>query len=50
MATRKFFNTSGPCKSDIHYMVNFQPRFDNILKLIDDQKYFILHAPNLITC
>ncbi|MGK5092172.1 ATP-binding protein [Deltaproteobacteria bacterium TL4] len=45
MTSRKFFNTSGPCKADIHYVVNFQPRFENIQQLIEDQKYFIMHAP-----
>ncbi|MBF0237709.1 MAG: ATP-binding protein [SAR324 cluster bacterium] len=45
MASRKFFNTAGPCQPEDHYMVNFQPKFENILQLIDTKKYFILHAP-----
>ncbi len=43
----KFFNTAGPIKQDIHYQVNPLKRWDldEILQLIDAQKYFILHAP-----
>lgn len=43
----KFFNTAGPIKSDIHYNVNPLTRIntDEIMLLIQQQKYFILHAP-----
>ena len=43
----KFFNTAGPIKPDIHYNVDPLKRIDldEILDLIEQQKYFILHAP-----
>ena len=43
----KFFNTAGPNKSDIHYEVEPLSRFDldDVLMLIRQQKYFVLHAP-----
>ena len=43
----KFFNTAGPIKQDIHYNVNPLKRIDldEIMDLIQQQKYFILHAP-----
>ena len=43
----KFFNTAGPIKQDIHYNVDPLKRInlDEIMDLILQQKYFILHAP-----
>ena len=43
----KFFNTAGPNKADIHYTIPPLYRWDleEILSLIDSQKYFVLHAP-----
>ena len=43
----KFFNTAGPNKSDIHYEVDPLSRFDldEVMMLIRQQKYFVLHAP-----
>ena len=43
----KFFNTAGPNKPDIHYTLDPLSRWnlDELLTLIDAQKYFILHAP-----
>ena len=43
----RFFNTAGPIKPDIHYSFPPLKRFDleEILNLIDQQKYFVLHAP-----
>ena len=43
----KFFNTAGPIQSDIHYNVNPLTRInlDEVIELIQQQKYFILHAP-----
>ena len=47
MTVPKFFNTAGPIKSDIHYNVDPLKRIDldEIMDLILQQKYFILHAP-----
>ena len=43
----KFFNTAGPISPDIHYFVDTKTRwdFDQVLSLIGQRKYFILHAP-----
>lgn len=43
----KFFNTAGPIVKDIHYYVDPKDRWDfaNVLNLIQQRKYFILHAP-----
>jgi hypothetical protein len=43
----KFFNTAGPNKSDIHYTIPPLTRWDmeEILTLIEQKKYFVLHAP-----
>ncbi|MDR0988089.1 MAG: AAA-like domain-containing protein [Prevotellaceae bacterium] len=43
----KFFNTAGPIKPEIHYNVDPLMRFnlEEMLSLIDQQKYFVLHAP-----
>lgn len=43
----KFFNTAGPNKPDIHYTLDPLSRWDleEILFLIETQKYFVLHAP-----
>lgn len=43
----KFFNTAGPIKPDLHYYVDTKTRwnFQSVLDLIQQEKYFILHAP-----
>ena len=43
----KFFNTAGPVNQDDHYKINPLERWDmeEILMLIDQRKYFLLHAP-----
>ncbi|MDM8560252.1 AAA-like domain-containing protein, partial [Candidatus Parabeggiatoa sp. HSG14] len=41
----KTFNTGGPCIPSDHYMVSTTPHFETIQKLIDNKRYFILHAP-----
>jgi hypothetical protein len=45
--TARFFNTAGPVRCDIHYCLPPLERFNlaEILMLIDQQKYFVLHAP-----
>jgi hypothetical protein len=44
-AQPKTFNTAGPCIPSMHYMLPALPRMPNIHKLIDTQRYFVLHAP-----
>jgi len=43
----KFFNTAGPVNPKKHYVLSPLDRLDSheILSLIDQEKYFILHAP-----
>jgi hypothetical protein len=43
----KYFNTAGPIKPHLHYFVDSQKRwnFAEIMRLIQQEKYFILHAP-----
>ncbi len=43
----RFFNTAGPNKPDINYSIDPLSRFDlaEILLLIRQQRYFVLHAP-----
>ncbi|MFP4348730.1 MAG: AAA family ATPase [Thermodesulfobacteriota bacterium] len=43
----RFFNTAGPVNCDIHYCLPPLERWDldEILSLIQQQKYFVLHAP-----
>jgi hypothetical protein len=42
---KKFFNASGPCNAEKHYMVEIDSRIQNIHTLIENERYFILHAP-----
>ena len=43
----RFFNTAGPVRCDKHYCLLPLERFDlkEILNLINQEKYFVLHAP-----
>jgi hypothetical protein len=41
---RPSFNTAGPCFPDEHYMLPPERRLGRIMELIDDGKYFTLHA------
>lgn len=43
----RYFNTAGPVKCDIHYCLPPLERIDlaDVMTLIDQQKYFVLHAP-----
>lgn len=41
----RFFNTAGPCKPDMHYMLPATARLPGIKSLIQQQLYFVLHAP-----
>ena len=42
---QKFFNTAGACIPSDNYMVSVTHSFANLKALIDDKRYFILHAP-----
>jgi hypothetical protein len=41
----RFFNTAGPCKLDIHYLLPPTDRLPDVQLLIDQQSYFVLHGP-----
>ncbi len=38
------FNTAGPCRADIDYMLPPTARLPEVMPLIDGQRYFVLHA------
>ena len=43
---KRFFNTTGLCNAERHYMVDpFRNMYDDIHVLIDDMQYFLIHAP-----
>ena len=44
----KWFNTAGPCKADIHYMLPPMERLPKLLPLIAQQSYFVLYAPRQV--
>ena len=46
-AGRRFFTTTGPVKPDRHYCIPPLDRLDldDVLALVGDEKYFVLHAP-----
>ena len=39
------FNTTGPCKADIHYTLSTTARLPNLERLIAQHNYFVFHAP-----
>ncbi len=41
----RFFNTAGPCDPDKHYMLPPERRLPQVRALIDQELYFVLHAP-----
>ena len=46
----KFFNTAGPCRPNRHYMLSATERLKafNVMHLIGQDSYFILHAPRQV--
>ena len=41
----KWFNTAGPCKPNIHYTLPTSERLPELKRLIDQENYFVIHAP-----
>ena len=41
----KWFNTAGPCKPNIHYTLPTSQRLPELKRLIDQENYFVIHAP-----
>ncbi|MEG3970159.1 ATP-binding protein [Microcoleus sp. T2B6] len=44
----RHFNTAGPCRADIHYMLPATRRLPNLERLIAQENYFVIHAPRQI--
>ncbi|MGH9800095.1 MAG: ATP-binding protein [Blastocatellia bacterium] len=44
----KFFNTAGPCRPEDHYMLPASTRLPELLRLIDQKLYFVIHAPRQV--
>jgi hypothetical protein len=44
----RYFNTAGPCQSDIHYMLPPLARLPQVQRLIAQRTYFVIHAPRQI--
>ncbi|MBD2152432.1 ATP-binding protein, partial [Pseudanabaena sp. FACHB-1277] len=45
---RKHFNTAGPCKPNLHYMLSSTERIPQIKNLIAQENYFVIHAPRQV--
>jgi hypothetical protein len=41
----RWFNTAGPCFPPLHYMLPALDRLPNLDRLVEQQGYFVLHAP-----
>jgi hypothetical protein len=41
----RFFNTAGPCRQEIHYMLPATRRLPTVPTLVDRQSYFVIHGP-----
>ncbi|MCP4592332.1 MAG: ATP-binding protein, partial [bacterium] len=41
----RVFNTSGPCSPEKHHMLPAEERLSEARRLIDLERYFVLHAP-----
>ncbi len=42
------FNTAGPCDPELHYMLPPERRLPKVRDLIDQQYYFVIHAPRQV--
>lgn len=41
----RWFNVAGPCSPDIHYILTVTDRLPEVARLVEQQNYFVLHAP-----
>ncbi|BAZ00055.1 hypothetical protein NIES37_40380 [Tolypothrix tenuis PCC 7101] len=41
----RWFNTAGPCNPDKHYMLSATSRLPDLEVLIEQESYFVVHAP-----
>ncbi len=44
----RFFNTAGPCRPELHYMLPPERRLPDVERLIEAQQYFVVHAPRQV--
>ncbi|MEG3903523.1 ATP-binding protein [Microcoleus sp. B4-C5] len=44
----RWFNTAGPCRDDIHYLLPATRRLPSLERLIAQQNYFVIHAPRQV--
>lgn len=44
----KYFNTTGPCNPEDHYMLSTSSRLPELRRLIDQKLYFVIHAPRQV--
>ncbi len=44
----RWFNTAGPCRSTKHYMLPPLVRLPKLVRLIEQETYFVIHAPRQI--
>lgn len=44
----RWFNTAGPCRDDIHYLLPATRRLPDLERLITQQNYFVIHAPRQV--
>ncbi|MGL4762254.1 MAG: hypothetical protein ACRCWG_12460 [Sarcina sp.] len=41
----RYFNTTGICIEEKHYMVNINKKLKEIVKLVQNDKYFVISRP-----
>jgi type II secretory pathway predicted ATPase ExeA len=44
----RWFNTAGPCRPERHYMLSPITRLPQVERLVDQESYFVIHAPRQI--
>ncbi|MCX4241211.1 ATP-binding protein [Paraliomyxa miuraensis] len=44
----RWFNIAGPCNAERHYMLPVMRRLPKVRRLIDQESYFVLHAPRQV--
>lgn len=44
----RWFNTAGPCRPEIHYMLPALARLPDMHRLVEQESYFVVHAPRQV--
>jgi hypothetical protein len=44
----RWFNTAGPCNPQKHYMLSALARLPQVERLVNQEGYFVIHAPRQI--